>query len=553
MPFPFRKPVRCTPRVELLEDRNLLTFYGGYRTIAELLADAAAIADNYPEITELVDYGDSYSKTVGGVTTPGGQFVAGYDLLALRITNRSIPGPKPVFFVIAGLHSREISTPEVGMRFADMLTQGYGQDADITWMVDHHEIWFVPSTNPDGHWYVELGTQPPYNGNPWLWRKNGRPNACQQWPPGRNGEAYGVDLNRNFDDHWGGPGSSNNPCSLTYRGTSVASEPETYALQDLIRTLIPDQRGPSDLDAAPDDASGIFIDMHTFGGYVLWPWGHTNTPAPNAAGLTSVGNKLASYNGYRAGQSFQTLYATTGTTKGWVYTELGAAAYTIELDSPGFLAPYTTVDGQLWPEVQGSLLYAARVARAPYMLSRGPDADYAVPYYDGEWVYIFAGLNDTQTGGQNLQAAEFYVDTPPWMEGAVAQPLIAVDGDFDGQYEDAAGYLFAADLTPGRHIVYVRGQDSAGNWGPVSALFVDIGAAPGRGSGSGLVEAIRPAATQTIVPATPAELPPLDGRSWEEVTRPPGNAEVALQAASAAPVPAVVDGLFAFEFFSWQP
>src|SRR5262249_33138662 len=161
----------------------------------------ANVNANYPDITEIVDYGDSYSRTVGGVTTPRGDHLDGYDLLAVRITNRAVTGPKPVFVFSTGLHSREISTPEVGMRFLDYLTQTYGVHADVTWMVDYHEIWSIPLANPDGHWYVELGTRPPYNGSPFLWRKNGHPNACGIWPPSPSGDGYGVDLNRNFAEH----------------------------------------------------------------------------------------------------------------------------------------------------------------------------------------------------------------------------------------------------------------------------------------------------------------------------------------------------------------
>ena len=32
------------------------------------------------------------------------------------------------------------------------------------------------SGNPDGRRLVEMGTEPPYNGNPWYWRKDGRNN-----------------------------------------------------------------------------------------------------------------------------------------------------------------------------------------------------------------------------------------------------------------------------------------------------------------------------------------------------------------------------------------
>ncbi len=365
-PLPLARRARRVPRVELLEERNLLTFYGGYMTVDEILAYEAALTAYFPEITQLVDYGDSYSKMVGGVTTPRGDYIAGYDLQAIRVTNRAIPGPKPVSIIYTGLHAREISGPEIGLRFLEYLAAYYGYDPDVTWIVDHHETWIIPLANPDGHWYVELGTRPPYNGNPWLWRKNGNPTGCNTWP----GPGKGVDLNRNFADHWGGVGSSGQPCNDTYRGQSVASEPETFATQDLVRTLIPDQRGPNDNDPAPDNTTGIFIDVHTYGGYVLWPWGHTSAPPPNSSGLRDVGRKLASYNGYLAGQSNQTLYPTTGTSNGWVYTELGAPAYTIELNSGTFLAQYSTLN-RLWAEMKGT--WERRETRPPAVAAKpGP-------------------------------------------------------------------------------------------------------------------------------------------------------------------------------------
>ena len=64
-------------------------------------------------------------------------------------------------------------------------------------------------------------------GNRW-WRKNRRRNA--------NG-SFGVDLNRNFDEHFGVVGTSSNPSSDTYRGPSAFSEPETKALTDFVLTL----------------------------------------------------------------------------------------------------------------------------------------------------------------------------------------------------------------------------------------------------------------------------------------------------------------------------
>ena len=45
---------------------------------------------------------------------------------------------------------------------------------------------------------------------------------------------FGVDGNRNFDANWGGPGASAQPCSETYFGPSLASEPMTQFLTNFV-------------------------------------------------------------------------------------------------------------------------------------------------------------------------------------------------------------------------------------------------------------------------------------------------------------------------------
>lgn len=136
-----------------------------YRSIETLLSDLRQMATNYPSISELVDFGDSYNKTAG---------LGGYDLLALKVTNQSITNSKPVFFMISMMHGNEVACGETAMMYLDWLLSNYGQNADATWIVDHHEIWVAPAVNPDGR------------------RVRVRQNA------------RGVDLNRNFTFKWGG-------------------------------------------------------------------------------------------------------------------------------------------------------------------------------------------------------------------------------------------------------------------------------------------------------------------------------------------------------------
>src|SRR5690606_12446627 len=118
---------------------------------------------------------------------------------------------------------------------------------------------------------------------------------------------------------------------------TAASEPETWSIVDHVRAEFDDRRGPGTNDAAPADTTGVFIDIHSYAKLVLWPWGYTDTLAPNSTALATLGRRFAWYNGYKAEQSVG-LYPTDGTTDDFAYGELGVAAYTIELGNAFFEA-----------------------------------------------------------------------------------------------------------------------------------------------------------------------------------------------------------------------
>ena len=172
------------------------------------------------------------------------------------------PRAKPRLFVMAAIHARELATAESALRFAEQLVNGYGVDADATWLLDFTELHIVTQANPDGRRRAEAGA---------LWRKNVNNSACF------NPASIGVDLNRNSSFKWGictDQGcSSANACAETYRGQSAASEPEVQALENYMRAIFPDQRGPNDNDPAPLDTTGVMITVHSYSEYVLYPWG----------------------------------------------------------------------------------------------------------------------------------------------------------------------------------------------------------------------------------------------------------------------------------------
>ena len=440
--------------------------YACYETVEETFAAAQAFATTYPTLATWLDVGDSWQKAQG---------LGGYDMRVLKITNSAIGGTKPKLFITSAIHAREYTTAPLSLEFARWLINGYGTNPDATWIVDHHEVHLLLQTNPDGRKKAEGGL---------LWRKNTNTNYC-----GATSNSRGADLNRNFAFQWnstGGQGSSGSQCDETYRGPSAASEPEVQAVQNYIRSIFPDRRGPNMGDGAPADTMGMHIDIHSYSQLVLWPWGTTSTPTANGSALQTLGRRLAYFNGYTPEQSIG-LYPTDGTSDGPSYGELGVAAYTIELGS-SFFESCTTYNNTTKPKNLPALIYAAKVVRAPYQIPAGADVTSVSLSNDasgagvtaGTPVTITASATDTrfnQSNGteptQAVTAAEAYIDTPPWSGGAPIS-LSPSDGSFNSTTEGITGTLSTAGLPLGKHLVFLRAKVTSGQWGPVTAQFLKI-------------------------------------------------------------------------------
>jgi hypothetical protein len=448
--------------------------YACYETVEETFAAGDALIAAQPALASWVNAGPSWQKTQNAA--------AGYDLKVLKLSNSAVATPaegKPKLFINSAIHAREYTTAPLVLQFARWLVNGYGTDADATWILDHHEVHLLLHTNPDGRKRAETGLS---------WRKNVDNNFCA------NSNSRGVDLNRNFSNGWNstsGQGSSGSQCSLTYRGPSAGSEPETRAIEGYIRSLWPDRRGPGPNDPAPADTSGVHLDVHSYSQLVLWPWGDTATPAPNGAALQTMGRRLAFFNGYTPQQSIG-LYPTDGTSDGPSYGELGVAAFTIELGT-AFFESCTSYQANVLPKNLPALIYAAKVVRTPYITPAGPDVlapalagtASTTGVTAGTLVQISGSASDVRFNNSNgteatqaVSAAEFTIDTPPWDAAAVPVAMQASDGSFNSTTEALTGSLNTAGLAAGKHLVYVRARDASGAWGPVSAVFLNINGVP---------------------------------------------------------------------------
>ena len=441
--------------------------YYCYRTVEETLDTIQQLAASYPNLASWIDMGDSWEKT-----EPDGE--AGYDLVVLHLTNSAVTDPKPALFVMSSVHAREYTPAELNTRFAEYLLDNYDQDADVTWLLDYTDIYLLLQANPDGRKKAETGL---------YWRKNTNNNYCS------DSNSRGADLNRNFSFQWYGCGnemcSSSDPCEIDFRGPEAASEPETQSIEAFLRTIFPDQRPDLITAAAPLTTTGVFVDLHSYGSQVLWPWGFTYTEAPNGDALQTLGRKMAYWNEYDPFQA-SSLYPTDGATDDFAYGELGIAAFTWELGT-AFFQDCSTFEQTILPDNLAALLYTAKASHAPYLLPAGPEVSditlsvTSVPA--GDAVHLEAVVDDThyQTSSgvepvQTIAAAELTLDSPPWITTTVPLTIALepADGVFDSTVESVVGTIDTGSLTPGRHTVFVRGRDAAGNWGAVSAAFLTV-------------------------------------------------------------------------------
>lgn len=468
------------------EGINSIPGFACYRTVEETYASIDTMEQAYPQLAVSTDIGPSWEKSQNTS--------AGYQMRALRITNLATAASdpdRPRMVMFGSIHAREYTPAELLTRLAEWLVTGYGIDAQATWLVDNVDFRFILQANPDGRKMAEAGD---------LWRKNTNDSngACTQfW------EAPGIDLNRNFPFHWGaakdGTGSSPFPCDETYRGPSAGSEPETQNLVSYVAGTpgmggvysggaLPDQREDGVNITAPSDYPGMFFDIHSYSRLVVWPWGDTSNLSPNATQFQTLGRRIAWFNNYTPAQASDPnfLYTTDGTTDDTFYGLLGAPSLTIELGT-SFFESCNSFQNSTLPLNLAALKYAARIARAPYQLSLGPDVHGLSLNPDkvasGFPAQITATINDTRYNTMNgsqapfqIQGAEVWVDAYPGTLGSTPIAMQAVDGAFDSALETVQAVIPTAGLSLGKHLIYLQGRNVAdgGTLGAADAVFLEV-------------------------------------------------------------------------------
>lgn len=217
--------------------------WSAYHRLVDIFGYLDYLANTYPDLCSV--------QTIG-------QSVQGRPLKVLRISNGK-PSNKAIW-IDGGIHAREWISPASVTYIVDRFVEEWEDQPKYIQNID----WYIlPVSNPDGYEYTHQTDR--------LWRKNRGGTG--------SGRCAGVDLNRNFGYLWGGQGASRQPCSETFAGSGAFSEPETKALQTFMAGSAADFKA--------------FLTFHSYGQYILYPWGYDRTVPPDYEDLDRVGKEAA--------------------------------------------------------------------------------------------------------------------------------------------------------------------------------------------------------------------------------------------------------------------
>ena len=333
----------------------------------------------YDELTQLLQ---AYAQALPDLIElrPLGQSHEGRDIWLVVVTRRATGADidKPAFWVDGNIHAAELTASTACLYWLHQLATRYGQDAQVTQLLDTRVVYMVPRLNPDGA-ELALADRPRHirsSTRPYPWDEqpvdgltvedvdgdgrmlmmrvpdpHGTYKPCPDEPrlmvprePGEFGGQYyrvmpegtlqhfdgvkirvnpdreGLDLNRNFPAYW------RQEFEQQGAGPYPTSEPEVRAMVDFIT------KHPN---------IGAAVSFHTHSGVILRPMGTQSDDDMTPEDLwqykrfSDIGAKLTGYPAISIFHDFKyhPKQVITGT-QDWVYEHLGALFWTVEIWAP---------------------------------------------------------------------------------------------------------------------------------------------------------------------------------------------------------------------------
>lgn len=200
----------------------------------------------------------------------------GRDIPALRVGARTDLPPdhkhptRQTILVTGGSHAREWVSVSTAAYIAYSLITRYGDPRfpDTTKLLDHFDVTFLPTLNPDGYEYTWSTDR--------LWRKNRQETPLPF--------CAGVDIDRSFPFGWDGGDDADNPCSEDFAGRQPLAAMEARRLTEWARN----QTENNNITFV------AFLDLHSYSQKILYPYSYTcDADPPNLEDLEEVAIGLA--------------------------------------------------------------------------------------------------------------------------------------------------------------------------------------------------------------------------------------------------------------------
>lgn len=214
---------------------------------------------------------------------------------------------------------------------------------------------------------------------------------------------------------------------------------------------------------------------------IYYPWGHQTFTNLNKQELTALAKKMGFFTSPPYSSS-NLVYATTGDTTDWSHEALGVVSYTLEIGYTFYL-PCSYFEDNTVDNVFKMLLYASRVAKAPYKLPQGPDViritlsnstvstsetlDVDIEVSDSQYALFY------ETGYDKITSVKLYIDTHPYDDNS-SPNMEETSFDTTSSTQSLTFNVDVSDLAVGTHILYIQADDDSIGSGPVYSTFFEV-------------------------------------------------------------------------------
>merc|ERR1740121_1039508 len=316
-------------------------FYSDWRDLATIEAKVKALVD---------------ASSSGATHEVAGKSLQGRDMNIVRLRGRGYSPDKNMTRLVLtfNLHAREWITGMAGVYAVEHLLKKAEEDFGY---FDGTEVVLMPMANPDGFQYSTTNDR--------MHRKNMANNAGSSCP--------GVDLNRNWDAHWNQGGSSSNPCSDVYHGTSGNSEQETKVIAKVME----------------EAKMTVYIDTHSYTELVITSPAWTSSRSARHSDYRKIGGSIQEAIRQTHGKKFtegpvaEVLYTASGGSIDYA-DDRGALGICLELQPPrwggGGFAPNKR---EILPSAEET--YQGILAAIEY--SQNPSAPAPAPPTPAPWFF----------------------------------------------------------------------------------------------------------------------------------------------------------------------